>query len=163
MSFTGRLPSLKRGLMHNSHSDLPEKFKYNDLQEREVIGRSSYGIVYKARYHVVVVKNIMGESTEDENNFAKEAKLLRSLQHKNIVAFKNFCNTLYAIMLEYVYFDFLPFEIPKQVSNLVDFLYYVDKIDSFKTFHQKLHITICIYLLVLESGKAKSRNKQIPT
>ena len=53
---------------------------------------SSYGIVYKARYHdeTVVVKNIMGELTEDENNFVKEAKLLRSLQHKNIVAFKNF-------------------------------------------------------------------------
>ena len=105
MSFTGTLPSLKRGLMHNNHSDLPEKFKYNDMQEREVIGRGSYGIVYKARYHdeTVVVKNIMGKSTKDENNFVKEAKLLRSLQHKNIVAFKNFCNTPYAIMLEYVY------------------------------------------------------------
>ena len=75
MSFTGTLPSLKGGLMHNNHSDLPEKFKYNDLQEREVIGRGSYGIVYKARYHdeTVVVKDIMGESTEDENNFVKEA------------------------------------------------------------------------------------------
>ena len=148
MSFTGTLPSLKRGLMHNNHSDLPEKFKYiNDLQERQDIGRGSYGIVYKTRYHdeTVVVKNIMGELTEDENNFVKEAKLLRSLQHKNIVAFKNFCNTPYAIMLEYVYFDFLPFEIPKQVSNLVDFLNYVDKIDGFKTFHQKLHITICMH------------------
>ena len=90
MSFTGRLPKLKRGLMHDNHSDLPEKFKYSDLQEREVIGRGSYGIVYKARYHdetTVVVKIIVGESTEDENNFDKEAKLLRSLQHKNIVAF----------------------------------------------------------------------------
>ena len=89
MSFTGRLPKLKRGLMDN-HSDLPEKFKYNDLQEREVIGRGSYGIVYKTRYHDetnVVVKIIVGESTEDESNFDKEAKLLRSLQHKNIVAF----------------------------------------------------------------------------
>ena len=46
-------------------------------------------------------------------------------------------------MLEYVYFDFLPFGIPKQVSNLVDFLNYVDKMDGFKTFHQKLHISIC--------------------
>ena len=105
MSFTGTLPSLKRGLMRNNHSDLPEKFKYNDLQEREVIGRGSYGIVYKASYHdgTIVVKNIMGELTEGENNFVKEAKLLRSLQHKNIVAFKNFCNTPYAMMLEYVY------------------------------------------------------------
>ena len=59
----------------------------------------------------------MGEPTEDENNFLKEAKLLRSLQHKDIVAFKNFCNTPYAIMLEYVYFDFLPFEIPRQVAK----------------------------------------------
>ena len=142
MSFTGTLPSLKRGLMHNNQSDLPKKFKCNDLQEREVIGRGSYGIVHKARLKFVV-KNIMGESMEDENNFVKEAKLLRSLQHKNIVAFKNFCNTPYAIMLEYVYFDFLPFEIPKQVSNLVDFLNYEDKINGFKTFHQKLHITIC--------------------
>ena len=119
MPFTGTLPSLKRGLMHNNRSALPEKFKYNDLQEREVIGRGSCGIVYKARYHdeTVVVKNIMGESTEDENSFVKEAKLLGSLQHKHA----------------------------QQVSNLVDFLNCVDKIDGFKAFHQKLHIPICIY------------------
>ena len=145
MTSIGTLPSLKRGLIQNKHFDLPEKFKFEDLQEKEVIGRGSYGIMYKARYHdkTVVVKNIMGESAEGEENFVKEAKLLRSLQHKNIVALKKFCNTPCAIMLEYVCFDFLPFEIPKQVSNLVDFLNYVDKIDGFKTFDKKLHFTIC--------------------
>lgn len=67
-------------------SDLPEKFKFEDLQEKEVIGRGSYGIVYKARHHdkTVVVKNVMGESAEDEKNFVKEAKLLRSLQHSQL-------------------------------------------------------------------------------
>ena len=51
MTSIGTLPSLKRGLIQNKHSDLPEKFKFEDLQEKEVIGRGSYGIVYKARYH----------------------------------------------------------------------------------------------------------------
>ena len=36
MSFTETLPSLKMGLMHNNHSDLPEKFKYNDGRKLSV-------------------------------------------------------------------------------------------------------------------------------
>ena len=36
MSFTGTLPSLKMGLRHNNHSDLPEKFKYNDCRKLSV-------------------------------------------------------------------------------------------------------------------------------
>ena len=101
MSFTGTLPSLKRGLMHNNHSDLPEKFKYNDLQKREVIGRGSYGLwdretiflccsdlnnfasLTKLFSSFVDDKIIVGESTEDENNFVR-AQVTRNAYSSNI-------------------------------------------------------------------------------
>ena len=106
------------------------KFKFNELANKEVIGHGSYGIVYKTSYlgKTVVVKNILGESAAEQNSFVKEARLIKSLQHKNVVAFIGFCSEPYAMMLEYVYFDFLPFEISKKVSNLVDFLNFAMKV-----------------------------------
>ncbi len=82
------------------------QFEFHDLDEKEVIGRGSYGIVYKARYlsEEVVVKKILGESTDEEESFIKEAKLIKSLKHQNIVSFKGFCASPLAIMLEYVLF-----------------------------------------------------------
>ena len=48
------------------------------------------------------------------------------------------------MMLEYVYFGFLPFEISKKVSNLVDFLNFADKIDAFESLNaEKIQINIC--------------------
>ena len=121
------------------------QFQFEDLSEKKVIGRGSYGIVYKARYlsEEVVVKKMLGESTDEEDNFIKEARLLKSLNHENIVSFKGFCPSPQAIMLEYVYFDFSPFEIDKKVSNLVDFLNFSDKVDAFKLFHSNMLNIIC--------------------
>ena len=153
MAFT--LPSLKSALKKTSNDtgpyniqgkfDMPE-FKFNELANKEVIGHGSYGIVYKTSYlgKTVVVKNILGESAAEQNSFVKEARLIKSLQHKNVVAFIGFCSEPYAMMLEYVYFDFLPFEISKKVSNLVDFLNFADKIDAFESLNaEKIQINIC--------------------
>ena len=61
-----------------------------------------------------------------------------------MVAFIDFCSKPYAMMLEYVYFDFLPFEISKKVSNLVDFLNFADKIDAFESLNaEKIQFNIC--------------------
>ena len=86
-------------------------FDFRCIEEKEVIGCGSYGIVYKARYisEDVVLKKILGESIDEEDSFIKEARLIRSLKHRNIVSFKAFCASPLAIMLEYVYFDFAPF------------------------------------------------------
>lgn len=143
MAFT--LPSLKKPLSALQSRHFEHEFDFEKIEDKEVIGRGGYGIVYKRQYlhETVVVKTILGEAKDDEENFVKEAKLIQNLQHKNVVSFKGFCSKPCAIMLEYVCFDFTPFEAPKKVSNLADFLNYIDKLDSFASFHPKLHQTIC--------------------
>jgi hypothetical protein len=106
------LPSFKQALRKRKLDDheMPP-FDFRCIEEKEVIGCGSYGIVYKARYisEDVVLKKILGESIDEEDSFIKEARLIRSLKHRNIVSFKAFCASPLAIMLEYVYFDFAPF------------------------------------------------------
>ena len=48
--------------------------------------------MYKGRFReeIVVVKKVSSESADDEDCFTKEAKLLKSLKHKNVVEFKGF-------------------------------------------------------------------------
>lgn len=86
-------------------------FKYEDLEEIAVVGQGSFGVVWKAKHHdavTVVVKTLSEseESSEDQKKFVKEARMLNNIFHDNVVKFKAFCHKPYAIMLEYVYFDF---------------------------------------------------------
>ena len=77
-----------------------------------MIGKETFGLAYKADYKgEIVVKKILGESTDDEDCFIKEAKLMNSIHHENILSFKGFCSTPYPIMMEYLCFEFLPFEL----------------------------------------------------
>ena len=61
--------------------------------------------MYKGRFReeIVVVKKVSSESADDEDCFRKEAKLLKSLKHKNVVEFKGFCNSPVSIMLDRVH------------------------------------------------------------
>ena len=54
----------------------------------------------------VAVKKFIGHEDIDERILIKDAKLLNSLQHKNIVGFKGVCIDQYALLLEFVQFDF---------------------------------------------------------
>ncbi|CAB4022412.1 Tyrosine- kinase SPK-1, partial [Paramuricea clavata] len=56
-----------------------------------------------------------------------EAKLLNNLVHRNIVEFKRICDDEYALLLEYVYFDFKPFGLRAKVNCLADLLLNLDK------------------------------------
>ena len=108
----------------DTQENLPSPlFKFDDLKSKDVIGRGAFGLVFKATYNgeTVVVKKILGESLGEEDCFLKEAKLINSVKHENIVLFKGFCSSPYAIMMEYLCFEFSPFELSKQVSNLIDF------------------------------------------
>ena len=58
----------------------------------------------------------------------KEARLLHRLPgHKNIASFIAFCAEPFAIMIEHVYFDFTVFGIEKTVTDLSEFLRFVDE------------------------------------
>ena len=59
----------------------------------------------------------------------KEIKLLNSLAHPNIVEFIGVGIDMYAFLLEYVHFDFTPFEPDTKVNCLADLLRQFDKND----------------------------------
>ena len=115
------------------------------FEEIGIIGRGSFGVVVKARHMVqgfvsdtVVVKKLLKESVDDQNEFVKEARMLYNLQHENVVSFKAFCERPSAIMLEYVQFDFSPFgdDIDDKVHSLREFLAFVDKQEALESFNK---------------------------
>ena len=59
--------------------------------------------------------------------FLKEVKILESLNHPNLINFKNVCYQPLAIMFEYVSFSFSPFGTIREIRRLNGFprfLYY---------------------------------------
>ena len=59
--------------------------------------------------------------------FWKEPKILESLNHPNLVNFKNICYQALAIMFEYISFSFSPFGTIREIRRLdgfQGFLYY---------------------------------------
>ena len=60
----------------------------------------------------------MGRNGE---NLLKEAKILESLSHPNLVNFKNICYQPFAIMFEYVSCSFSPFGTIRETRRLDEF------------------------------------------
>ena len=58
--------------------------------------------------------------------FLKEVKILESLNHPNLINFKNVCYQPLAIMFEYVSFSFSPFGTIREVRRLVGFKRFLD-------------------------------------
>ncbi|EJS44877.1 cdc15p [Saccharomyces arboricola H-6] len=74
---------------------------------KQVIGRGSYGVVYKAinkhTDQVVAIKEIVYENDEELNDIMAEISLLKNLNHNNIVKYHGFIRKSYElyILLEY--------------------------------------------------------------
>ena len=137
MSF--KIPSLKKAISkRNIAQDLPS-FEYKEVELKEHIGNGAYGTVWKGQYNkeIIVTKKFNGESADEEKCFIKEARLIFSLKHDNIVSFKAFSTSPCAIMMEYMCFNF-SLSHSKELSNLVDFLNFVGKIDGFGCFANDL-------------------------
>ena len=70
--------------------------------------------------------------------FFKEARLLNSLKHQNIVEFKSYVNApnshKCAFLMEYVCFDLEPFDCHAKVSSLKELLVTLDSQSDFKGF-----------------------------
>ena len=90
---------------------------------------------------VVVKKLRLGESEDAKCRFLKEAKILNGIKHPNIPSFLGFSDLPYALMMEYVAFDFAPFGLEKTLYNLEDFYHFVDCEFVFKMFSDV--ITVC--------------------
>ena len=126
MKIAFKLPYFTKKAIVNKVTDLPQ-FRNEDLKEIGIVGRGSFGVVVKAKHLVhgyvsdkVVVKKLLEDSVDDQQEFIKEARMLHSLKQENVVSFKAFCQRPCAIMLEYVCFDFSLFgdEIDKRVHSL---------------------------------------------
>jgi serine/threonine protein kinase len=126
-----------------------ETFSWKDLSNTSEIGRGSFGVVLLASFNTsatskaekVVVKKLLPSSRFDEKQrFFKEARLLHSLDHKNVTKFRKVCLEPPAMMMEYVSFDFTPFcPDGQKVSNLQDFLGYLDESDAVGEFPPALY------------------------
>jgi serine/threonine protein kinase len=133
MSF--KLPLLK--IKHQKSAsgsvvkDLPV-FNYGELDIHHEIGRGSFSTVSVATsksdsdtFHVVKVMHNM----EDDGKyiFLKEARLLHRCKHENIVTFKGICMSPLALLFDYFYFDFKPFEQDLKVSTVKALLKEIDQ------------------------------------
>ena len=138
-----KLPSFSKA--KNSYDEFTrdlQTFAWTDLSNCSEIGRGTYGSVLQATYEIdekVVVKKLIQSSRSDEKRrFFKEAKLLQSLTHINIAQFKRLCIEPPAIMMEFLAFNFQHFcpdeQGAKQVSNLQDFLGYLDENNAIEAF-----------------------------
>ncbi|XP_060577576.1 ovarian-specific serine/threonine-protein kinase Lok-like [Ruditapes philippinarum] len=92
------------------------------LKLTKTIGSGNFGKV--SLYHhgesYVIMKEMLGDSEDHERLFVKEAKLLNTIKHPNIVQFKGIVKSdeKTAFLMEYIHFDLTPFGNPKNISNL---------------------------------------------
>ena len=79
---------------------------------------------------VFVVKRFFGEGNSLLENIAEDAKVLESICHPNITQFIGVCSKPVAITMDYECFDFSPFGLNHQISNLLEFLNTLDHIEG---------------------------------
>ena len=100
-----KLPSIKPRAV--DCSGLPI-FDLKLFPNKEKIGKGGYGAVFtadwpgngNAKAEKLVVKKMLGEDITDKKNFVKEARMLKNLNHPNIVKFKGICSNPFALILE---------------------------------------------------------------
>ena len=145
---TFKFPSVKRK-GHQRASPLIEglpSFNWEDLSDKEEIGRGSFGSVFVAKYPAKMATSWSSKSCWVLRKkrgvfFSKEAKMLHQLQSPNIVEFKAICFAPTAIMLEYLAFDFAPFGIEEKVNSLQVFLHLKDEQNAVQEFPLQLKIS----------------------
>lgn len=116
--------------------DLPS-FNYGDLVNHHEIGRGSFSTVSVAtsKHNKTFVVKVMHDVEDDDKNiFVKEAKLLHACKHENIVTFRGICMSPPALLFDYFYFDFKPFQQDLRVSTVKSLLEEIDQDSLSKEF-----------------------------
>lgn len=110
------------------------KTNLNSLEIVKTIGKGSYGLVKlckKSNGALAIVKELIGEDEDCQKLFIKEAKVMHSLNHKNVVKFDSLINSgscaVTSFLMEYVNFDFKYFGLDYTASSLKELLGTLDK------------------------------------
>ena len=129
-----KIPLIQTKSLSKGYFEGLPNFVWSDVKDKDEIGKGSFGSVMKGNYipngKIVVVKRFFGEGDSHLRNIAKEAKMLKGLCHPNITQFMGVCSKPLAIMMEYEYFDFTPFGLDHQISNLQEVLHTLDRIED---------------------------------
>ncbi|CAH3190164.1 unnamed protein product, partial [Porites evermanni] len=115
------------------------------------IGQGAFGDVYTTDYrrheekHPSPVESQFHDLKDKQQKTSKTRKIfdLRDLQHPNIVNFKGICTTPVALILEYAYFDFMPFGMNSKVSSLSGFLATLNDYDCAGFDDPRIFLGIC--------------------
>lgn len=127
MSFFGKLGKRQEDICETALaiSDLPQ-YSYQCLVDKDVIGEGGFAVVFSAKLpengKQIVVKKLLATNNEAKKSLVKEARLLSKLQHPNVVEFKGVCLDKYAVLLEYIHFNFAPIGQDTSVHSLAGFL-----------------------------------------
>ena len=123
--------------------DVPT-FQWADFSSKE-LGMGSFGSIYRGQctnHDNVVIKVLRRQNLRESKRLFLKSRLLHKLNgHKNIVSFFAFCPEPYAIMLEYLCFDFSVFNVDKKVTSLSDLLHFIDEqleVSALKIFQPKV-------------------------
>ena len=140
----------------------------DSLEILSSLGKGSYGHISlcKKGNQVLVLKELIVDDKDSQCLFAKEAKLLHTVNHDNIVKFDSVCfytgssvNKI-SFLMEYNQFDFAPLGQNYSVSSLKDFLLFVDKFDCSGLEHLNDYIAtdVCRGLSYLHSNDIVHRD-----
>ena len=141
------------------------RFSWDELLDKEEIGQGGFGCVFTAKRRdgeSIVVKKLIRQHDREKRLFVKEARILNSLHYKHIVEIKAVCESPLAMMLEYVYFDFIPFGLEGRVSSLQEYFDYTcakeDVLSSFACLHSKIAEDTSLGLQYLHERNIVHRN-----
>ncbi|XP_055807198.1 putative receptor-like protein kinase At5g39000 [Solanum dulcamara] len=109
----------------------------NNFDPQLVIGRGGYGTVYKGDIDdgeiTVAVKRLKPGSSQGENEFWTEIKMLSTHRHENLLSLIGYCNEGHEMLLVY---DYMP------RGSLADHLFKMDRSSSSLNWEQRLKIAI---------------------
>ena len=128
-----KIPLLQPKSLSIGYFESLPSFAWSDVKDKDKIGKGSFGSVMKGNYAPegkVFVKRFFGEGNSLLKNIAEEAKMLESICHPNITQFIGVCSKPVAITMDYECFDFSPFGLNHQISNLLEFLNTLDHIEG---------------------------------
>lgn len=107
------------------------QYLYRSLIDKDEIGDGGFSLVFTAilpgEREKIVVKKLLDTTDEARKSLIKEARLIQKLNHANVVAFKGICLDRYAILMEYVHFNFKAIGHDLIVHNLGGFLSFCEQ------------------------------------